>query len=72
MAARSSRSDVSQADAAAKDGSPAEAASFISESVMELSQLSRRHGLDILTHLLEMAELEASDAARRQTKPGKF
>jgi len=72
MTARDSRSDVSQAEAVAGDGGPAEAASFISEAVTELAQLSRRHGLDMLTHLLEMAQLEASDAARRQTKPGRF
>lgn len=72
MAARDSRSDFLQADAVAGDGGPAEAASFISETVAELAQLSRRHGLDMLTHLLEMVQLEASDAARRQAKPGRF
>lgn len=72
MAASDSRSDFAQTDEAAGDGGPAEAATFISEAVTELAQLSQRHGLDMLTHLLEMVQLEASDAARRQMKPGRF
>ncbi len=72
MTARDSRREFSQADEAAGDGGPVEAANFISNSVVELAKLSRHHRLDMLTHLLEMAQLEASDAVRRQTKPGGF
>lgn len=72
MAARDPRNDVVQTDAVARDGGPAEAANFISETVAELAQLSQRHGLDMLTHLLEMTRLEADDIVRRQFTPGRF
>ncbi|MBR2119866.1 MAG: hypothetical protein V4458_18395 [Pseudomonadota bacterium] len=72
MAARDSRSDFVQADSVARDGGPAEAAGFISGAVAELAQLSRRHRLDMLAHLLDMAQLEADDVVRRQLTGGKF
>lgn len=72
MTARDGRSDVLQTDPATADGGPAEAASFIADAVAELAQLSRTHRLDMLTHLLEMTQLEADDFARRQTRPGHF
>ncbi|MDO8977846.1 MAG: hypothetical protein Q7V17_01275 [Afipia sp.] len=72
MAARDSRSDVLRTDSSAKDGGPAEAASAISEVVAELAQLSRRHRLDMLAHLLDMAQLEADEFVRRRLTPGEF
>ncbi|MES2600291.1 MAG: hypothetical protein V4602_05715 [Pseudomonadota bacterium] len=72
MAARDNRSDVMRADSLSGDGGPAEAASVISEAVAELAQLSRRHRLDMLAHLLDMARLEADEFVRRRLKPGKF
>ncbi len=47
------------------DGGPREAARFVSKSAGELAQLSRRHGLDMLGYLLEMAQLEADEIVRR-------
>lgn len=72
MAARDPRSDIADSDAVPGDGGPAEAASFISETVAELAQLSQRHGLGMLTHLLEMTRLEADDIVRRQLASGRF
>lgn len=72
MPARDSRSDVLRTDSLARDGGPAEAASVISEAVAELAQLSRRHHLDMLAHLLDMAQLEADEFIRRRLMPGDF
>lgn len=72
MAARDSRSDALRTDSLATNGGPAEAASAISEAVAELAQLSRRHRLDMLAHLLDMAQLEADEFVRRQLRPGDF
>jgi len=47
------------------DGGPGEAARFVSARAGELAQLSRRHGHDMLGYLLEMAQLEADEIARR-------
>jgi len=63
---------AARADIVPCDGGPAEAASFIAETVAELAQLSRQHRLDMLTHLLEMTRLEAEDAIRRQLRLGRF
>lgn len=46
-------------------GSVAEAARFISDMVLELSQIARRHRLDMLGYLLDMALVEAKEQARR-------
>jgi hypothetical protein len=72
MAARDPRDNLTQTDVESGDGGPAEAASFISEAVAELAPLSQRHNLDMLTHLLEMARLEADDIIRRQLTPGRI
>lgn len=48
------------------DGGPGEAARFVSRSVGELAQLSRRHGHDMLGYLLEMAQMEADEIVRRE------
>lgn len=72
MAVRDPRSNVVQTGQTAADGGPVEAANYIAEAVSELMLISRRHRLDILTYLLEMAQLEASDFNRRKARPGKF
>ena len=38
---------------------------FIAETVAELSKLAKRHRLEILSHLLGMAQLEALAAAKQ-------
>ena len=48
MAARDSRRDLSPTGKTGADGGSLEAASFISETVAELTQLARRHKLDML------------------------
>ena len=58
------RSQGSQAGAPPRDGGPAEAAGFIAEGVADLSRMARRHGLDLLGFLLDMAQLEAEERAR--------
>lgn len=72
MAARDSRNDVLRTDLLARDGGPAEAANAISEAVAELAQLSRRHRLDMLAHLLDMAQLEADELVRLHISSGRF
>ncbi len=72
MAARGGRSDFLQTENVATDGGPVEAASFISGAVAELAQLSRRHRLDMLGYLLDMAQLEANEIVRRGETPDKF
>jgi hypothetical protein len=43
------------------DGGPDEAASYLKVAIGELVQLARRHRLDMLGYLLEMAYLEARE-----------
>ena len=43
------------------DGGPAEAARYIKSTVRDLSHLARRHRLDMLAYLLDMAHLEAEE-----------
>ena len=53
------------------DGGPGEAASYLKGAVAELAQLARRHRLDMLCYLLDMAYLEASEQVRlRQRQAG--
>jgi hypothetical protein len=51
----------------AEDGGPVEAAQFVARAAGELAQLARQHRLDILAYLLDMAQLEAQEIARRPT-----
>jgi hypothetical protein len=46
------------------DGGPAEAASFVAEAVAELAVMARRHRLETLGFLLDMAQLEAKEQVR--------
>ena len=50
------------------EGGPDEAAAFIAESAADLVRLARSHGLDMLGHLLRMAELEAEEYLRLRGK----
>ena len=46
------------------DGGPAEAAHYIKSAVHDLARLARRHRLDMLAYLLDMAHLEAEERLR--------
>ena len=51
-----------------EEGGPDEAVAFIAETVAELTKLARRHRLDVLSHLLGMAQLEAEERLRLRIK----
>lgn len=72
MAGCDSHNDGLPSDSVPGDGGPAEAANAISEAVAELTQLARRHRLDMLAHLLDMTKLEADEFVRRHARPGQF
>ncbi|MES2752586.1 MAG: hypothetical protein V4661_14555 [Pseudomonadota bacterium] len=55
----------------AKDGGAAEAANFVANATAELAQLARRHDLETLGYLLDMAQLEANEIVRLHIKPEK-
>ena len=50
------------------EGGPDEAAAFIAETTADLVRLARSHGLEMLGHLLRMAELEADEYLRLRGK----
>jgi hypothetical protein len=60
---RRSRTDEHQGE-----GGPDEAVAFIAETVAELTKLAKRHRLEILSHLLGMAQLEAEERLRLRSK----
>ena len=41
---------------------------FIAETVSDLARLARRHELDVLVRLLEMAQMEAQERIRLRGK----
>jgi hypothetical protein len=45
-------------------GDRAQAAAYVAELSADLATLARRHGLDALGYLLDMARLEAENATR--------
>ena len=51
-----------------EEGGPDEAVAFIAETVAELVKLAERHRLEVLTHLLGMAQLEAEERLRTRSK----
>ncbi len=51
-----------------EEGGRDEAAAFIGETLVSLVRLARRHQLDLLLHLLAMAELEAEEHVRLRSK----
>jgi len=50
------------------EGGPEEAVAFIAETVAELVKLAERHRLEVLGHLLGMAQLEAEERLRTRSK----
>jgi hypothetical protein len=61
MPASSGRGPRSPTDFPSGDGGPDEAAALIAENLVELARLARRHRLKMLCHLLEMAQMEATE-----------
>jgi hypothetical protein len=51
-----------------EEGGPDEAVAFIAETVAELVKLAERHRLEVLSHLLSMAQLEAEERMRTRSK----
>ena len=51
-----------------EEGGPDEAVAFNAETIAELIKLARRHRLDMLDHLLGMAQLEAEERLRLRRK----
>ena len=45
------------------------AANYVATLSGDLAVIARRHGLDTLGYLLEMAQLEAESASRNETGP---
>ena len=64
----SGRDRRSQAVEKGEEGGPDEAVAFIAETVAELAKLAKRHRLEILDHLLGMAQLEAEERLRLRSK----
>lgn len=62
--ARERRSIPIEAEEPAGDGGPNEAARFIAGAVSELVLMARVHRLELLAHLLDMAQLEAENLIR--------
>lgn len=54
------KDDVRAPDA----GTQAEAAAYVAELTANLAVVAKRHGLDALGYLLDMARLEAENATR--------
>jgi hypothetical protein len=68
MPASSGRGPRSPTDDPSEDGGPDEAAALIAENLVELARLARRHRLEMLCHLLEMAQMEAAEHLRLRGK----
>jgi len=50
----------------AHDGGPVEAAQFLSTGLIDFILMARRHRLETLGYLLDMAKLEADEIVRQQ------
>ncbi len=59
---------TSPTDQRGEEGGPDEAVAFIAETVAELVKLAERHRLEVLSHLLGMAQLEAEERLRTRSK----
>ena len=68
MPASSGRGPGSPADEPPGDGGPEEAAAFIAENLADLARMARRHRLDMLVCLIEMAQMEADERVRLRGK----
>jgi hypothetical protein len=64
----SSKDKRSRTDEPREEGGPDEAATFIAEAAADLARLARRHKLDLLGHLLGMAQLEAEEHVRLRSR----
>lgn len=64
----SGRVRTSPTDQRGEEGGPDEAVAFIAETVAELVKLAERHRLEVLSHLLGMAQLEAEERLRTRSK----
>ncbi|MGB5901223.1 MAG: hypothetical protein WBH00_00110 [Xanthobacteraceae bacterium] len=62
--ARERRSVPIEADEPAGDGGPVEAARFIAGAASELALMARVHRLNVLAHVLDMAQMEADELVR--------
>jgi hypothetical protein len=58
----------SSTDEGGGEGGPDEAVAFIAETVAELVKLAKNHRLEVLSHLLGMAQLEADERMRTRSK----
>ena len=68
MPASSGRGPRSPAGEPPGDGGPEEAAAYIGQNLADLARLARRHRLDMLVRLLEMAQMEADERVRLRGK----
>jgi hypothetical protein len=59
-----SRGHDTGGDEPAGDGGPDEAARYLATAVADLGLIARRHGLETLGYLLDMAQLEAEEIVR--------
>jgi hypothetical protein len=50
------------------DDGPDEALAYIAENVIDLARLARRHNLEMLVRLLEMAQMEAQERIQLRGK----
>jgi hypothetical protein len=50
------------------EGGPDEASAFVAETAADLVRLARSHRLELLAHLLQMAEFEAKEYLRLRGK----
>ena len=67
-AGSSGRDESSRTDDPPGDGGPDEALAYIAENVADLARLARRHNLEMLVRLLEMAQMEAQERIRLRGK----
>ena len=51
-----------------EDGGPDEALAYIAENAADLARLARRHNLEMLVRLLEMAQIEAQERIQPRGK----
>ena len=51
-----------------EEAGPDEAAAFMADVLASLVRMARRHRLDVLTHLLSMAQLEAEEHVRLRSR----
>jgi len=60
--------ESSRTDDPPGEGGPDEAVIFIAETVADLANVARRHNLDMLVRLLDMAQMEAQEHIRLRGK----